>query len=470
MNNGMNSCLLFDLSGIVRFVPPIAPSRMLAPLLLGVLLGPAAGQVFNVLDFGAKGDGVTLDTAALRSALAAAEAAGGGRVLLPLGYTFLTGSLNLTSNVELFVAGTLKASPVATGGNYALVPPLPWYGGGQDAQQSGAPEWSAVLRSFGARNVSLRGGGTLDGNGGAPGGWWDCFHASPALGPPPCSGFSRPQLLRLIHTTDVVIEDLAVRDSPAWTLHLANVTRARLARLNITAPADQGNTDGVDVDCSSDVLIEDVYYAGGDDAIAVKSGIDWLGYTYGRRTEHVLVRRLRVESGNGVAVGSEQSAGVHNVTFANVTVTTAALGKPIKHGPYMKSQRGRGGLASDIAFVDWTVHGVGFAIGLTLEYHVLPPTNATATPRYQNVSFANFVSDGCASTYSFQGLNDSILAGISLANMNTSGDRSVGKTCAFAQGVCGAGVSACPPCFTPAPTEAAGGAALQGGGRSATTA
>lgn len=298
------------------------------------LCGVARGwATFNVVAYGAVGDGVTSDTAAVRAALAAAAAAGGGTVLLPRGLTFLTGSVNVTSNVELRVEGTLKASATSAGGDYVLVPPLPWYGGGQDAQESGSPEWSAVVRSFGASNVSLTGGGTLDGNGGAAGGWWACFHSK--LVPTPCSGYSRPQLVRLIHTVGVRIANLTFADSPSWTIHLANVTGAVVRGIRVTAPATEGNTDGIDIDCSSDIDVDGMYYAGapvpvptirrlrpanssravpntrdpqppsqprsagGDDAIAVKSGMDFNGRTFGRPTSNVRVANLLVESGNG---------------------------------------------------------------------------------------------------------------------------------------------------------------------------
>lgn len=407
----------------------------------------SAGGVYNVIDYGARGDGVSLDTAALRAALRAAAAAGGGAVLLPAPHVFLTGSVNLTSNVELRVEGTLLASPSSDDGNYALVEPLAWYGGGQDAQQSGAREWSAVVRAWGADNVSVTGGGVLDGNGGAPGGWWACFHAAPALAPPPCRGFSRPQLVRFAHARGVRVENVTLRDSPAWTLHLANVTGARVAGVRVLAPAGEGNTDGVDVDCSSDVVVDGLYYAGGDDAVAIKSGINFLGRTYGRATRDVLVRNLVVESGNGIAVGSEQSAGVENVTFDGVLISTARLGLPIKHGPYMKSERGRGGVAAGVAFNNIRVEGVGFAIGLTLNYaRGLPPTNATATPRYEGITFTNFSSAGCAQSFSFAGLNDSVIEGVALVNVS-SVDRAVGAECDFVQGTCDALTKVCPPCF-----------------------
>jgi polygalacturonase len=83
-------------------------------------------QVYNVRDFNATGDGITDDTNAIRAALAAAENTMGGRVIFNSGYTFLTGAINVTSNVILDVRGTILASQESDQFHYPLIAPLPW--------------------------------------------------------------------------------------------------------------------------------------------------------------------------------------------------------------------------------------------------------------------------------------------------------------------------------------------------------
>ena len=184
----------------------------------------------------------------MRATTAALAAAGGGTLLLPYGYTFNSGPINLTSNTEFRVEGTFLASNNSAS-DYVLIAPLPWFGGGQDAPMSGAPEWHPIIMAWQQSNISVTGGGVIDGNGGA---CYDCFAAK--LKPSPCSGYSRPQLLRPVHVVGFTLYNITLQNSPAWTIHLANVTGARLSNFTVTAPPNQGNTDGVDIDCSRDVV------------------------------------------------------------------------------------------------------------------------------------------------------------------------------------------------------------------------
>lgn len=203
-------------------------------------------------------------------------------------------------------------------------------------------------------------------------------------------------------------------------------------------------------------MVQDFLYAGGDDAIAVKAGEDWLGYTYGAPTTNVLVERMTVLTGNGFAVGSEMSAGVANVTFRDVMVNcTQAPGGPVgpnrcKHGLFIKSCRGRGGLVSNVTVERCTVDGAGLGHAFTLDYQRVPPTNATATPRIQGVTIIDNLLDHTGDAFSFEGLEDSVISGVQLANVQLAQGVHVGSQCGYTTGVCtGMADGTCPPCLTP---------------------
>lgn len=73
----------------------------------------------------------------------------------------------------------------------------------------------------------------------------------------------RPQLVRFINTIDITIYNITLKDSPAWTLHLANTTNVHANYVTITAATNGSNTDGFDIDCSVNVTVENSYYEGG---------------------------------------------------------------------------------------------------------------------------------------------------------------------------------------------------------------
>lgn len=131
---------------------------------------PAPTRTCNVLDFGAKGDGVTKDTAALQHALKVCAQSGGfSRVILPAGHRFLSGALNLSSAQTLSIEGTLLGSTDPR--DYPVVPALPGYGSCRDSGFPANHSWGrhqALLSGWHLRRTAVSGGGTIDGQGLVP--------------------------------------------------------------------------------------------------------------------------------------------------------------------------------------------------------------------------------------------------------------------------------------------------------------
>ena len=118
-------------------------------------VGPAAAQsVYNVLDFGAKGDGVTDDAQALQQAIDRCSGEGGGRVLLPRMRTYLCGPVELKSHVELHIESTATLLCNPDESLYKL-----------SAFKENRGEGMMWLWAKGARNLSITGRGTIHGNG-----------------------------------------------------------------------------------------------------------------------------------------------------------------------------------------------------------------------------------------------------------------------------------------------------------------
>lgn len=179
--------------------------------------------------------------------------------------------------------------------------------------------------SDGANDIVLTGGGSIQGNGSL---WQDCWHHDKQRAP--CLGVGRPHLVQLTRGKNVTISGLTIENSPCWTVHPSMIQGLHIYNVTIRNPSSSSNTDGIDVDCVQDAVIEDSFISVGDDALCVKSGINWLGRTYGRESTNITFQRIQIGTGHGISVGSETSAGVDGVVFRDIAMSGTERGGRIK--------------------------------------------------------------------------------------------------------------------------------------------
>ena len=270
----------------------------------------------------ALGDG--LATARFQQAIDDAAALGGGRVTIPAG-VHRTGALRLRSGIELhFEAGALLQF-VPDPDLYPVV----------DARWEGAvgPVHSPCLYAHGERDVAITGLGTIDGGGQA---WWDTFRRRRAELAHP-----RPTLIGLHECERVTLRDVALRNSPAWTVHPALCEDVTITSLRIHNPADSPNTDGIDPESCRNVRISDCHIDVGDDCIALKAGTE-------RTAQRVALENVTiigctmVRGHGGVVIGSEMSGDVRNV------VISSCVFQGTDRGIRVKTRRDRGGLVENL--------------------------------------------------------------------------------------------------------------------------
>lgn len=306
------------------------------------LVGASAWEICNVVKFGAHGDNTTDNTKAFRAAIAACSPTG-GEVIVPavkgVQSRYLTNPINLTSNMALVVQA--GATIVATGYRTIQLPPLPSMGGSVIAGGGiGAGDkcrYSPIVSAWNQTNVSLYGGGAFDGSG-LP--WYNYHNYS--CGKPFMFSFNYVRGLRIF--------DLSIHNSPSWTIHPYMSHDVHIARVNITddAPGNAHfNTDGIDPNSCTNVLIEDYYYCGGDDAIAIKSGWNIAGILYGRPSKNITVRRSTSGCRGGWTIGSEASAGVEDVLFEDLVSTSES-------GIRVSAELQRGGIVRNVTFRNLT--------------------------------------------------------------------------------------------------------------------
>ena len=197
-------------------------------------------------DLGGVGDGSTSNTAALRHGIRLIAAAGGGELRVDGRFgqrTFLTGPFNLTSNLRLVVAPNTTLLGSTDLVEWPLIAPLASYGQGRDHP---GPRRVSLIHGFGLRNVTVTGGGTIDGQGAF---WWRLHRASEA-GSPGAERFTRGHLVEFVRSQSVELSHLTLRNSPFWTVHPAFCSDVEVHHVAIHNPPDSPQTDGIDPDSS----------------------------------------------------------------------------------------------------------------------------------------------------------------------------------------------------------------------------
>lgn len=326
-----------------------------------------ARRDFEITKFGARGDGVMKCTDAVRKAIDACAAAGGGNVIVPEG-VFLTGAIHLKSGVNLHVSekATLKFSRDPK--DYLPVVFTRWEG-------TECMNYSPFLYAFEQTGIGITGTGTLDGQG-------DCDHWWPWSGRANCAGvkgqnqakdrealhqlgesamavrervfgdghYLRPNFIQPYRCKDVLIEGVTIVNSPMWEVH--PVLSRNVTVRNVKIASHGPNNDGCDPESCSDVLIEGCTFETGDDCIAIKSGRNGDGRRVAAPVEDIVIRNCTMKDGHGgVSIGSEISGGARNIFIRDCKMSSPNLERALR----IKTNSYRGGVIENVWFERITI-------------------------------------------------------------------------------------------------------------------
>jgi polygalacturonase len=401
----------------------------------GGAMGGGAAFVYNVTAFGAVGDGKTLCTAAIQSAIDACAKAGGGAVVVPPG-VYLTGPLFLKSHMvfEVVAGATLLGSSI-----FSDYPTMAGRWEGLDRTI-----YASLLTGTDLENVTIQGRGTLDGQGPV---WWDAFRKTAALRRqmnllerepenPPGSplAWPRPRMINLYRSKNIVIRDLSIVNSPSWNIHPVDCENVLIDGVSIVNPKMSPNTDGIDPESCRNVRIANCYITTGDDCIVLKSGYKYIpDHPFGV-CEGIVVTNCFFGYGHaGVGIGSETAGGVRNVTSSNCVCDGTV------RGLYIKTARGRGSVIEDIRAVNWSMRNLEQEpVFITLLYQRADaertmPVDAT-TPTVRNVYFSGVTANKVNRAIGIQGLPESPVQNVCLRDIAVE-VAVTGATCSHAVGV-----------------------------------
>lgn len=286
----------------------------------------------NVRDFGAIGDGIHDDSAAIQTAILACPDF--GRVYLPKG-TYVSAPIFLKSNILI----ELEKGTIILGHTditrYGILPGLVPLNDGSDDYNLGSwegnplPQHASQITGINVKNVTIIGEATIDCNA-EKAGWWDNHRV-------PKRGAWRPNGVFLNQCENIVFQGVAITNTGAWNLHPYFSKNISFLDMKLISPKDSPNTDGCDPESCDGVDIIGVDFSVGDDCIAIKSGKIYMGAKYKKPSENFQIRNCLMEFGHGAVVfGSENSGGIRNIW------TERCIFRKTDRGLRIKTRRGRG--------------------------------------------------------------------------------------------------------------------------------
>lgn len=322
----------------------------------------------SVTKFGAKGNGEKNCKPAFDKAMKACAKRQGGTIVVPKGTYKINGPIHFVSHVNLHLEAGAKLVFGSNPKDYPLVL-TSWEG-------TMLYNYSPMIYGINLQDIAITGEGIIDGEGHGIWATWkpiedkgkelsrDMNHnQTPVEKRIFGEGFNlRPQLVQFVNSKNILIENVTIEDAPFWCVHLLKSKSITLRGLKYNA--HNKNNDGIDIEHSSDVLIEDVDFDNADDNIAIKAGRDDDGRNSNQPSENIVVRNCRFKGLHALVIGSEMSAGVQNVIAYN----SKASGY-LKRGIYIKTNSDRGGYVKNIDVNDIAFGDVEDAIYITSNYH-----------------------------------------------------------------------------------------------------
>lgn len=389
---------------------------------------------FNIIDFGAKADGVTYNTEVFKKAIRSCVENGGGKVIVPKG-KYLTGAIHLDDNVNLHLE---EGAEILFSTNPKDYYPL------VSTSYEGIElmNYSPLIYAYKKSNIAITGKGVLNGQA-SNNNWWTWSKGKkygwkegmpsqrdslnlPRLmemgekGTPlnervfGDNHYLRPTFLEPYECENVLIKGVKIINAPFWIIHPFKSNSVIID--GVTVESHGPNNDGCDPEYSKNVIIKNCTFNTGDDCIAIKAGRDAEGRRVGIVTENIVVQNCKMIDGHGgVVIGSEMSAGVKNVYVEDCEMNSPNLDRAIR----LKTNSKRGGTIDGVYVRNVEVGQVKEAVlKVNMFYATYSNQTGRFIPKIQNIVLENIrVKNGGSYGVLANGYEESPIKNITLKNV-----------------------------------------------------
>jgi len=434
------------------------------PFKMSPIKAPEFGaKIFNIKNYGAVGDGHTLNTTAFAKAIDACTKAGGGRVIVPAG-SFVTGPIEMKSNVNL---------QVERGGMILFTRDLTQYPIIRTSPTSTSFTTASPIYGFDLKNIAITGDGIIDGSGEAwrpmkkskytasewkaavaSGGvvskdgelWWPTKEAmegeaylkklkeekpkATAADYLPARDFLRPYMVMFSNCQNVLIDGITLRNSPKFVFYPTRCTNLIIRNATIFNEWNAQNGDGIDISACKNVLIYNTTVSVGDDGICMKSSRGAKDDPAAFQLENVVIEDCKVYRGHGgFVIGSNTDGGMRNISVRNCNFIGTDIGIRVK------SNTGRGGVVKDIYINDIAMADIkDEAILFDTYYEDMPAgkiadsikvTAADKVPEFRDFHITNVVVTGAETAIFINALPNMYTHNIDFNNITISAKKGV---------------------------------------------
>lgn len=413
---------------------------------------------FNIIEYGALGNGLFMNTDAIANAINVCSSSGGGKVIIPPGL-WLTGPIYLKNNVDLHIEKGAIVVFSKDLNDYPLI--LSNYQGYETAR------CTSPIMGLGLENIAITGLGIFDGNGNA---WrpvkkskltemqWSNLiksggvieeKASPTWWPTKkalegrdydkkmnekCTNiaesqnyhdFFRPVLMSLVGCKKVLLDGPTFQNSPAWCLHPRLCEHMTIRNIKVRNLWFAQNGDGIDIESCKYVALSSSTFDVGDDAICIKSGKNEEGRKLNKPTEYVSVKDCTVYHGHGgVVIGSEMSGGVKDIEISQCNFIGTDTGLRFK------SCRGRGGIVKNIYIdtinmKDIQKEAITFSTSYNMNAKSLEESLPPDIPEFRDFHIGNINCNGAKVGIHLSGLPEMPIRNINFENILMKAEKDI---------------------------------------------